>query len=243
MTEEINEIIHTNNTELTDTTDDIIAAAQRRIEKIDQIKTLALKSTNNYDWVDQDGKPYLLASGSEKIARLFGISWKILKREKIMTEDEKEKFYIYEYTGEFSMKNDKLEAIGTCSQRDKFFAKVKGNLKPLSEIDETNIMKAAYSNMVSNGITRLLGIRNLTWDQLKQSGIDDKNITKISYAKGGEGGGLISQAQAKRFYAIAKGSGKTDEQIKTFLKEKYNIESTKDIKTSQYEQICNEIEK
>jgi len=235
------EIVVMNNQGLADTTDDIIASAERRIAQIDKIITLSIRRTNENDWVDQNGKPYLTASGAEKIARLFGISWKILKSEKVLSNDEKGQFYFYQVTGVFSLagNKDSVESVGTCSSKDQFFAKVKGELKPLSEVDETNIMKAAYSNCVANGITRLLGIRNLTWEQVKAGGIDQGKAATVKYASGGAGGGIISEAQRKRLYAIYKGAGKTDEQVKDYLKEKYNIESSKEINKSDYESICN----
>jgi len=49
---------------------------------------------------------------------------------------------------------------------------------------------------------------------------------------------LISEAQAKRFYAIAKGSGYTDEEIKEWLMNSYAIDSSKKIPKSKYEEIC-----
>jgi hypothetical protein len=55
----------------------------------------------------------------------------------------------------------------------------------LPEVDETNIMKAAYSNMMVNGITRLLGIRNLTWEQLEKYGINKDGVSKVEYRNGG----------------------------------------------------------
>lgn len=50
--------------------------------------------------------------------------------------------------------------------------------------------------------------------------------------------GKISEAQKKRFYAIAKGSGKADEEIKAYLKEQFNIESTADIPRDKYDDAC-----
>lgn len=50
--------------------------------------------------------------------------------------------------------------------------------------------------------------------------------------------GKISDAQKKRFYAIAKGSGKEDTEIKAYLKEQFNIESTVDIPRDKYETAC-----
>lgn len=239
------EIITVGNQGLSEMTDDIIASAERRIAQLEKIKTLALKATNENDWVDQQGKPYLAASGAEKIARLFGVSWTIEKNEKVISSDEKGQFYFYQATGLFKLPSDKdsIEAVGTCSSKDQFFAKAKGELKPISEIDETNIMKAAYSNCVANGITRILGIRNLTWEQVKQGGIDQSKTAKVNYATGGAGGGLISEAQAKRLWALSKEHGVTSEQLKTYLKNTYKIEHSKEIKKEQYEKICEWVQK
>jgi hypothetical protein len=48
----------------------------------------------------------------------------------------------------------------------------------------------------------------------------------------------ISDSQAKRFYAIAKGSGYGDEEIKKWLLDSYDIESSKLIPKAKYEEIC-----
>lgn len=237
------EIVVMNNAGMADTSDDLIASAERRIAQIDKIITLSIRRTNENDWIDQSGKPYLTSSGAEKIARLFGISWKILKSEKILTNDEKGQFYFYQVIGVFTLGGgkDSVESVGTCSSKDQFFAKRGGELKPISEIDETNIMKAAYSNCVANGITRLLGIRNLTWEQVKAGGINTEKTAKVQYASGGAGGGLISEAQQKRLYAISKGAKKTDEQMKAIMAE-YGYASSKEIKKEHYEDICKRAE-
>lgn len=49
---------------------------------------------------------------------------------------------------------------------------------------------------------------------------------------------VISGNQRKRFFAIYKSTGKTDEEAKKFLKAFYGIESTKDISVDDYEAIC-----
>lgn len=238
MEENQNEIITINPVNQVDTTDDILAVANRRLAQLDKIITMAISRTNENDWVDQQGKPYMTASGAEKIARLFGVCWKNVTSEKIMSSDETGPFYFYEYKGVFTFGQDSITAVGTCSQKDQFFSKSGGTAKPLSEIDETNIRKAAYSNMVVNGVTRILGIRNLTWEQVRSGGVDQNKAAKVNYAKGGNGGGRISDAQAKRFFAICKQSGKTEDQIKEYLLANYKIETSKEIKTSDYETIC-----
>lgn len=161
--------------------DNIIAMAEqaeKRIEAINKIKQIALRVTNANDWVDQGGKPYLQTSGAEKIARLFGISWRIDEPQWHIDEDG---HFEYTYKGYFSMGNVEIEAIGTRTSRDEFFTW--GGKKPPSEIDRGDVKKAAYTNCIGNGITRLLGIRNLTWEDLAAAGIGKEDVSKIEYKK------------------------------------------------------------
>lgn len=48
----------------------------------------------------------------------------------------------------------------------------------------------------------------------------------------------ISDAQRKRLYAIYKGAGKTDDEVKEYLFMNYDIEHSKDIPRDKYEEIC-----
>ena len=211
-----NELIPVNSQ--VDLIDDIFAAANRRIQQLEQIVTMSIKRTNENDWVDQQGKPYLTCSGAEKIARLFGVCWRNVKNEKVISSDELGQFYFYECTGEFTLGSDTITAIGTCSQKDQFFAKTKEGMKPASEIDETNIRKAAYSNMVVNGVSRILGIRNLTWEQVKAGGVDTSKVSKVSYKTAKDHSNdmpenqtewldwLKQQANPKEYYGTVKNS-------------------------------------
>lgn len=161
-----------------------LRVAERNEKLARKIKLLAIKQTNPSDWVDQGGKPYLQASGAEKIARLFGISWRICEGfpKKEMTNDENGSYYIYSCQGEFEMGGKTIEVLGTCSQKDKFFGmKRGGEMKPLSEVDETNIVRKAVTNMEVNGITRMLGIRNLTWEEVKEGGVEQKQTSAVAY--------------------------------------------------------------
>ncbi len=51
-------------------------------------------------------------------------------------------------------------------------------------------------------------------------------------------GPVISEAQGKRFYAIAKGSGKSDEQIDAYLKGAFAVSRSSGIPKSRYEEAC-----
>ena len=154
--------------------------AEKRVKAIKRIKIAALAVTSVHDWVDQNGKPYLSVSGAEKIARLFGISWRIDEPE-LVTEGDGH--FSYTYKGYFTLGSTTIEAIGSRGSKDGFFSKSHGEDIPPSEIDRNDVRKAAYTNLLGNGITRMLGLRGLTWDEVKGAGIDQSKISKIDYKK------------------------------------------------------------
>jgi transcriptional regulator with XRE-family HTH domain len=163
---------------------ELAAQAERRVEAINKIKQYSLRLTQPGDWVDQNGRPYLQVSGAEKIARLFGISWRI---DEPIREELEGGHYIYTYKGYFSLAGAEIEAIGSRSSKDPFFKRyvyVNGERKelPPSEIDPGDVKKAAYTNCIGNGITRLLGLRNISYEDLeKVAGIKREQITQIEY--------------------------------------------------------------
>lgn len=57
-----------------------------------------------------------------------------------------------------------------------------------------------------------------------------------------ESGGDLSDAQIKRLFAIAHSNGWDNNTLKDYLKTRYNITSTKDLKRVQYDELCSFIE-
>lgn len=206
--------------------EDIISLAQRRVDVVDQLIGLSLKRTSFRDWMSIENQPYLGHSGAEKVARLFGIKLRNITTAKEWSEDSKGRFYIYRTIGTAELPGgyDSIEALGTCSQRDKFFAWTNGKYRDTVEIDETNIMKASYSNFVVNAITHLLGLRNLTWDDLKGAGIDIEKVQKIQYQEGAKKGETMLSAESlkkrEEIWKICWNLGNGDEAMaRTFLKQ------------------------
>lgn len=195
-----NEIIEANCTDVVATpiTDDTLISlaeqAERRIDAMTKIKKVSLKLTNKHDWTDQGGKPYLQVSGAEKIARMFGISWKISDP---VLENQEGGHFCFTYKGFFSLAGASIEVIGTRSSKDGFFKKydwsekddqgnsIKTELPP-SEIDRGDVKKAAYTNCIGSGITRILGLRNMTYEDLEEfAGITKDMIATVGYKKKG----------------------------------------------------------
>lgn len=156
----------------------VAAAAEKRIDAVRKIKTLALKVTNASDWNDQGGKPYLGVSGAEKVARLFGISWRL---DEPVRENHDDGHFDYSFKGYFVMGTAEIEVIGTRSSKDPFFGGSKNQPIPPAEIDRNDVKKGAMTNCLGNGISRLLGIRNLTWEELAEAGLKRENVGKVHY--------------------------------------------------------------
>lgn len=202
--------------------DHLIAVAERaeqRIAAVSKIKNVALKITNSGDWVDQNGKPYLQASGAEKIAGIFDIGWEFLTTEPVC-EDDSEGHYTYTYKGRFMMGNRSIDVDGSRSSRDGFFKQFKyvDNVKvekTVSERDNKRDVKmAALTNCLGNGITRMLGIRNMTYADLKEfAGITEDQLGKVEYKSDKKS--PIQEPQAK---GKGKASDASKEKVQDTLK-------------------------
>src|SRR3990172_1657030 len=157
-------------------TQEAIAEAERRAELLARITIAAVKRTYPQDWIDFHGSPYLSSAGAERLRTLFGLSITDLETKRYEERDKEGVFWFFVVTGTAHWRGDDFAMMGTCSSRDLFFrTRYQGNdkvLLPAEEVDPTNIVKAAYSNMVANAVTRILGLRDLTWDQLKELGVE-----------------------------------------------------------------------
>lgn len=173
--------------------DEIVAIArqaQARIQAIIQIKQMSLSATEIGDWIDQDGKPYLQVSGAEKVGGLFKISWSFIDPEPLYEEDL-DGHYTYTYRGEFRMAGRTIQVEGSRSSKDKFFSQYvyeEGKNRETKDVkdrdNKRDVKMAAYTNLLGNGITRMLGIRNLSYEDLeKYAGIKRENIKGVKYRK------------------------------------------------------------
>ncbi len=174
--------------------EDIVLQAEKRGELVKRLKLQALKSTTNSDWINQDGKPFLKITGAEKIAPLFNVRISDSRRERNpetgYNTDTIGKNYRWWYFGTaqiLSVEGNVLyeipEVVGSCSSRDEFFGKKGGVFRTVEEIDEADICKKAYSDMVRNGVSRILGLRSCSWEELKTVNIEEAKVESIKRGK------------------------------------------------------------
>lgn len=174
----------------------IAEQAEKRVDALNKIKLIALRATNAHDWTDHQGKPWLQESGATKVGRLFGVTWKIVGPELETYEDG---HFNYTYQGIFKLADIPIDAIGSRQSKDGFFntrykwddvkKKMMPKDVPPSEIDKGDVKKAAWANCLARGITTILGIKNLTWEEIEQhTNIRKNDVTSIMYNKGKEKG-------------------------------------------------------
>lgn len=176
--------------DLNQQTDRAVKEAEARVEFLNRVMQVSLKRTLPQDWVDMQGKPYLSAAGAERLRPLFGITIDSQDVKRYSDKDERGDYYWFVVSGVAHFRGDDIAVMGTCSARDQFFStryeyengQRKQTLLPAEAVDPTNILKSAYSNMIANAVTRILGIRGLTWDDLERIGFDRKKAASVKFA-------------------------------------------------------------
>ncbi len=160
-----------------------IQELEQRVERFKKIHSLIFKITYDQDWIIQEhwkietqsklAVAYLTGAGAERIMSAFGISLTNIACKK---EPLANGHYYYIYEGVFSFNGQSFTAIGSCNTKKPIFSISRGTIIPPEEINEADIRKSAYTNLLTNGVTKLLGIRGLTEEQLRANGLNPKII-------------------------------------------------------------------
>lgn len=188
---------------------EIIEEAERRVKIYKKIRLVSLKATTESDWVNHHGQPYLMDDGTKAVAKVWGIDIFGIEVKKEWAEDESGRYYIYVAKGKAYSKSLKayVEDVGICSQRDDFFGKADGKVKPLTMIDEGSVIKAAVTNLRQRLIKAIVGLKSVTWDELKAAGLNVEKI-KAEEIKGKEGkqkqAVQLTEAESKMVESIKK---------------------------------------
>ena len=150
-----------------------IKRAENYVKLQDSIRKNALKLTSLQDWVDEGGKPYLMWSGTSKIARAFGVSYGNLTWQTEIFEDENGKCMDITVSGDVLWQGQQLPEVGSASSRDALWGIRKDRETkekiyiPLADIDRTDIKKKALTNFLNRGLKSLLGL-SFTWGEIAE---------------------------------------------------------------------------
>ena len=210
-----------------------LQSIQGSIQKIKQFQGLVQSQfTQNHDYgvIPGTGKPTLLKPGAEKLIMLLGLTseFEILDS----TRDFDAGFFQYQVSCKLLKYGEVItEGFGSCNTRERKY--IKGDPYTL---DNTVLKMAKKRAMVDAAL--LVGSLSDVFTQ----DIEDMDLTGAQYTNQQryytDSDGTISNAQAKRLYAIAKG----DADLCKSVMSKYGYSHSDQIKKTDYEKICNEVE-
>lgn len=210
--------------------DNVLALADRAdkmVNALNKIMSAAIKITTERDWCLIGGTPYLQESGAAKVARLFGISWKIHDGYP-KKELDGDGYPLFTYRMTFTLGGASIEQDGSRSARDEFFAGKRsdknGNAlkqKNVDEIDLGDVKRAAYTNCLNNGIKRILpGLRNLDVSALESAGLKVSEIRGYTFKEGSRGGTRQSAPEESGIVCAACGAA-ISQKVASYAQSKY----------------------
>lgn len=153
----------------------------------------------------------------EAMARSGGLKFWDRKIEKVMLEGG---HYYFEVEGKCGWNSEEyVEIIGSCSSKKPFFSKAKGKDVKIVDINIMNVKKNAITNFTVNGVTRFLGLRGISWEQLTE--MTDGKLTREKATNVDFQSGTVDRTEEE--------SGRADIIWKWLLE--MNGQSVKDAKT------------
>lgn len=163
-----------------------VEKAEKHVKLQRRLMEVVLNATNHKDWIDQSGTPYLEASGAKKIRLCVGCDISNVMYERVdYPDDPNGAYFVYEVVGDIKWNGQTVPETGSGSSRDAFFAKRKGKLLPMSEVDVQNIRKKALTNFWNRAIKSILGL-SFTWEEVEDitnGKITRSKCTSVSYNK------------------------------------------------------------
>lgn len=171
-------------------------------EFVEFLKRLAFSKLGPSDFVsyskisgdsNDDGQPWLTVVASERVAETCGISYGFLTpaMEEEHGEDDQGPYFVRRARMWFQVGSQRIEAIGESDSRDSLLSK--GGKLSASQVPRTKIGQKAISRATQIGIGKILGLRGLTWDRIRElvgKDIDPSKVQSAKFKTGGRGGSL-----------------------------------------------------
>lgn len=200
------------------------------LKKLDQIRISIMRQGVDYDVIQGTPKPTLLKPGAERLLQFFGLGHKIQLIDK--KEDWDNGFFYYQYKVTIIKQYPGYEIIvaeceGSANSKEKRYRN-----QDVFTIVNT-LQKMAIKRALVGATLQATGTSGMFTQDLEDM---DIQIQQSSTYK--ENLDTISQKQAKRMFAIADGN---EDLVRSTLA-KYGYERSIDVKKTDYEKICEEIE-
>jgi len=210
-----------------------IQQVQQTMQKINQFQKViqsTLRQNSDFGVIPGTSKPTLLKPGAEKILMMMGLrsEFEIVDS----TRDFENGFFQYQvrcklYHGDTLI----TEGLGSCNTKESKYIK-----QNAFTIDNT-ILKMAKKRALIDATLLVASLSDIFTQDLEDMDLEGQQVSTQQKVYTDQSG-TITQKQAKRMFAIAGGS---EEIVRTIL-QKYGYEHSTDVKKTDYEKICSEIE-
>ena len=212
---------------------------REQVQLIQQVMQTVMKDKEHYGTIPGCGnKPTLFKAGAEKLAMTFRFA---PQYQEVGIPREEDDFIAYKIecrlthipTGNFVG-----SGLGTCNSREKKYR----NAQPWDV--QNTLYKMACKRALVAAVLNATAASDIFTQDIEDMDPQDLGKSRPTSAplptrSASQSDDMISDAQRKRLYAIAKNAGFEDDQIKADLKAQFGYEHSKDIKRSEYEAVCN----
>lgn len=201
-------------------------------------KTITLKRKEDFIKLPNAKAPSLTQAGAQKISNLYGF---LPIQERVTAiEDYKEPFFMYAYKCSLCMIVDgQVYTLATAYGNANTKESRNGRKGAFDSTQNCDAM--AQKRAFVRAVIQISGISDLfTYDMDNED--FNKEVEKMQF-DASDPNELITQKQAKKIFAIAGTYGMGNVELKAWLKEHFDLESTKDITQKQYDSIVAELQK
>lgn len=203
----------------------------KAIGAFQQLVRSQFKQNHDFGVIPGTGtKPTLLKPGAEKIVMLLGLTSEYDIAES--TRDFEKGFFQYQIKCKL-LKNGTIvtEGMGAANTKERKYLKQ----DPFS-VDNT-VLKMAKKRALVDAALLVGSLSDIFTQDIEDMDLRGETTQQERYYTDQDG--TISQAQAKRIYAIAKGERSLIDPVM----EKYGYQKSDEIKKTDYDAICAEVEK
>ncbi len=165
--------------------------AQEMMQAYDRLRQFAVSLTKPNEWRDYNGHPRLESGAAMRVGNMWGLNIDSPTITCTLTEDkEGPKLEIRaDSIAHLRATGSSFPVCGTGSSRKDVWATryrtIRGTrtkvVLPLEEVDEGNVIKAALTQMKTNAVLEVTGLKGVTWEELAH--VTGDKITKAASGK------------------------------------------------------------
>ncbi|ORX23368.1 hypothetical protein BVF91_05930 [Thermoanaerobacterium sp. PSU-2] len=204
------------------------------LRKLDQIRQKIMRQGVDYDVIPGTPKPTLLKPGAERLLQFFGLGHKIQLVDK--KEDWDNGFFYYQYKVTIVKQYPGYEIIvaeceGSANSKERRYR----NQDVFSIVN--TLQKMAIKRALVGATLQATGTSGMFTQDLEDMDLEGQQVSTQQKVYT-DTSGTITQKQAKRMFALANGD---NDLVKNIIG-KYGYEHSTDVRKTDYEKICAEIE-